>query len=61
MMRNISGEGFISDESIDQIIDRFGDMIVEMKRIRLAENLDYAMGLCNTIAIFRKIGEKWKS
>ena len=25
--------------------DRFGDMILDMKRIRLAENLDYAMGL----------------
>ena len=45
MMRKISGEGFKSDESVDKMIDRFGDMIVEMKRIRLAENLDYAMGL----------------
>ena len=27
------------------MMDRFGDMIVEMKKIRLAENLDYAMGL----------------
>ena len=27
------------------MIDRFGDMILEMKKIRLAENLDYAMGL----------------
>ena len=44
MMRKISGEGFKSDESVDKMIDRFGDMIVEMKRIRLAENLDYAMG-----------------
>ena len=34
-----------SDESVDKMKDRFGDMIVEMKRIRLAENLDYAMGL----------------
>ena len=45
MMRKISGEGFKSDESVDKMIDRFGDMISEMKRIRLAENLDYAMGL----------------
>ena len=45
MMRKISGEGFKSDESVDKMMDRFGDMIVEMKKIRLAENLDYAMGL----------------
>ena len=45
MMRKISGEGFKSDESVDKMIDRFRDMIVEMKRIRLEENLDYAMRL----------------
>ena len=27
------------------MMDRFGDMIVEMKKINLANNLDYAMGL----------------
>ena len=41
----ISGEGFKSDESVDKMIDRFRDMILEMKRIRPAENLDYSMGL----------------
>ena len=45
MMRKISGEGFKSDENVDKMIDRFGDMITEMKKIKLAENLDYAMGL----------------
>ena len=45
MMRKISGEGFKSDESVDKMMDRFRDMIVEMKKIKLAENLDYAMGL----------------
>ena len=45
IMRKISGEGFKSDESVDKMMDRFGDMIVEMKKIRLAENLEYAMGL----------------
>ena len=45
MMRKISGEGFKSDESVDKMMDRFGDMIVEMKKIKLANNLDYAMGL----------------
>ena len=45
MMRKISDEGFKSDENVDKMIDRFGDMIIEMKKIKLAENLDYAMGL----------------
>ena len=45
MMRKISGEGFKSDESVDKMMDRFRDMIVEMKRIKLANNLEYAMGL----------------
>ena len=30
---------------MNKMIDRFGDMILEMKKIRLAENLDYAIGL----------------
>ena len=45
MMRKISGEGFKSDENVDKMIDRFGDMVLEMKRIKLAENLEYAMEL----------------
>ena len=45
MKRKISGEGFKSDKSVDKMMDRFGDMIVEMKKINLANNLDYAMGL----------------
>ena len=45
IMRKISGEGFKSDENVDKMIDRFGNMILEMKKIKLAENLDYAMGL----------------
>ena len=45
MMRKIGGEGFKSDESVDKMMDRFGDMIVEMKKINLANNLDYTMGL----------------
>ena len=34
MMRKISGEGFRSDENVDKMIDRFGDLILEMKKIR---------------------------
>ena len=45
MIRKFSGEGFKSDENVDKMIDRFGDMITEMKKIKLAGNLDYAMGL----------------
>ena len=45
MMRKISGEGFKSDENVDRMIDRFGDTILEMKKIKLAENQDYATGL----------------
>ena len=33
MMRKISG--FKSDESVDEMMDRFGDMIVEIEKIRL--------------------------
>ena len=44
MMKKISGKGFKSDESVDKMMDRFGDMIVEMKKINLTQNLDYAMG-----------------
>ena len=45
MMRKISGEGFKSDENVDRMIDRFGDTILEMKKIKLAENLYHVMGL----------------
>ena len=45
VMRKISGEGFKSDESVDKMMDRFGDMMVEIEKIRLADNLNNAMGL----------------
>ena len=45
MMRRISGNGFWSDEKIDMMIDRFEEMITETEKIKLAENLKYAMGL----------------
>ena len=44
-MRKINSEGFKSDENVDKMIDRFGDMLLEVKKLKLAENLDYAMGL----------------
>ena len=45
MMRKISGERFKSDENEDRMINRFGDIIFEMKKIKLAENLYHVMGL----------------
>ena len=45
MMRKISREGFKSDENVDRMIDRFGDIILEMKKIKLAETLYHVMGL----------------
>ena len=45
MMRKICGEGFNSDESVDKMMDIFGDIIVKMKKIKLAENLDYTIEL----------------
>ncbi len=45
MMRKISGDRLNSDENMVKMIDIFGDMITEMKKIKLAENLDYVMGL----------------
>ena len=55
MMRKISGEGFKSDENVDRMIDRFGDIILEMKKIKLAENLYHVMGL----QILEKLEKKW--
>ena len=43
MIRKFSGEGFKSDENVDRMIDRFGDTILEMKKIKLAETLYHVM------------------
>ena len=45
MMRKISGKGFKSEENIDNKIDRFGDMIMEIEKIKLAQKLNNTMGL----------------
>ena len=45
VMKKISGECFKSDESVEKMDDRFGEMLVEIERIKLAENLNYALGL----------------
>ena len=45
MMKKISGSGFKSEEKIDVMIDRFEEMITKTEKIRLAENLRYAMSL----------------
>ena len=43
MMRKISGKSFKSEEKIDVMIDKFEDMTMEVEKIKLAENLEYAL------------------
>ena len=57
VMRKISGEGFRSDESVDKMMDRVGEMMVEIEKVKLADNLNYAMG----IQFFRKVRKEWTS
>ena len=45
VMKKISGEGFKTDESVDKMLDRFEQMMAEIEKVRLAQNLKYAMGL----------------
>ena len=45
VMRKIRCEGFKSDESVSKMLDRFGEMMIEIEKVRLANNLNYAMGL----------------
>ena len=45
VMRKISGDGFKAEESVDKMIDRFEDMVLEVKKVRLEERLEYALGL----------------
>ena len=45
VMRKISGEGFKPDESVEKMMDRFGEMMVEIEKVKIAENFNYAMGL----------------
>ena len=45
MMRKIRGNCFRTEDKIDVKIDKFEEMVVEIDKIRLAENLKYAMSL----------------
>ena len=45
IIKKISGKGFKSEEKIDVMIDRFEEMVTETKKIKLAENLEYAMAI----------------
>ena len=45
MMRKVIGAGFKFDENIDLMIDWFEEMVTETDKIKLAENLKFAMGL----------------
>ena len=45
VMRKISGDGFKAEESVDKMIDRFEDMVLEVKKVKIEERLEYALGL----------------
>ena len=45
MMKKISRNGFKSEDKIDVMIYRFEEIITETEKMRLAENLRYAMSL----------------
>ena len=42
IMREISG--FNMNESMEKLIDRFEEMMLEVRSLRLAERLEYALG-----------------
>ena len=44
-MKKISGDGFRTEESVDKMIDRFEDMVLDVKKVKLGERLEYALGL----------------
>ena len=54
MMRKISGKSFKSEEKIDVMIDKFEELVTEVEKIKLAENLRYATSLQ-----FLEIGKLW--
>ena len=43
MMRKISEKNFKSEEKIDVMIDKFEEMTMDIEKIKLAENLRYAL------------------
>ena len=45
MMRKISGRNFKAGDKIDKKIHGFEDMLTEMDKISLLENMRYALGL----------------
>ena len=45
MMRKNSGNSFRTEEKIDVMIDKFEEMATEVEKIKLAENLRYALSL----------------
>ena len=45
MMRKISRSSFRADEKIDMKIHKFEEMVIEIDKISLADNLKYAVSL----------------
>ena len=44
-MRKISGDSFKKEERIDKKIDKFEEMITEVDKISLANDMKYALSL----------------
>ena len=45
VIKKISGEGYKTEENVDKMLDKFEQMMAEIEKVRLAQNLKYAMGL----------------
>ena len=45
ILKKINGEGFKTEENVDSMIDKFEQMMAEIEKVKLAENLNFAMGL----------------
>ena len=45
VMKKICGEGFRMDKNIEDVLENFERMMVQIEEVKLADNLKYAMGL----------------
>ena len=45
VIKKISGEGYKAEENVDKMLDKFEQMMAEIEKVKLAQNLNYAMGL----------------
>ena len=45
LAKRMSGEGWKNDDSIEKMVEGFDRMIIDIEKLKMAENLRYAMGL----------------